>query len=119
MAALESLKSLTAKAPSIWADMYLVPWENIAIALASVSKEASMYGRLKYAMEDRWRKPLLAVLYARSLTREWDKTNSNKKRGGKFKIDWINKRTMLLLANMALEESVSRAYAQDVKVEEL
>ena len=47
MAALESLKSLTAKAPSIWADMSLVPWENIAIALASVSKEASMYGRLK------------------------------------------------------------------------
>lgn len=110
MAALESLKSLTAKSPSIWADMYLVPWENIAIALASVSKEASMYGRLKYAMEDRWRQPLLAVLYARSLTRSWNKTNSHKKRvgpRGKFKIDWINKRTMLLLANMALEESVS------------
>ena len=91
MAALESLKSLTAKSPSIWADMYLVPWENIAIALASVSKEASMYGRLKYAMEDRWRQPLLAVLYARSLTREWDKNTKVKKRR-KFNTNWITKK---------------------------
>ncbi len=106
MAALESLKSLTAKSPSIWADMSLVPWENIAIALASVSKEASMYGRLKYAMEDRWRQPLLAVLYARSLTREWDK-NTKVKKGRKFNTNWITKKRLILLANMALEEAIS------------
>jgi len=95
MSGLESLKSLTVKSPSIWGPTNRVPWTDVCMILATVSKDASRYGRLKYSMEY-WQKPHIfrSLLKAASEV-EWNKVISNK--------DLYN------IISLALEEALSPA----------
>ena len=51
MAGLEVMASHAPKSASIFKVRDSVPWQIVCMALSKISKEASMYGRLKYSLE--------------------------------------------------------------------
>ena len=95
MSGLESLKSLTVKSPSIWGPSNRVPWTDVCMILASVSKDASRYARLKYAMEYSQRPHVLRNLLSSALKVKWNKRLTGK--------------DIYSIVNLALEESLSPA----------
>ena len=78
MSGLESLKSLTVKSPSIWGPSNRVPWTDVCMVLATVSTDASRYGRLKYSMEYSQRPHVLRNLLSCALKIKWNKSLTNK-----------------------------------------
>lgn len=74
MAGLEVMASLAPKSSSIFTVRDKVPWQIVCIALAKISKEASMYGRLKYAMEDSYRKKVRQIILKHSISLDWRST---------------------------------------------
>ena len=95
MSGLESLKSLTVKSPSIWGPSSRVPWTDVCMALSTVSREASKYARLKYAMEYKWHDEILRNLYCSALKLKWNKS--------------ITKKDIASIVKLSLEESLSPA----------
>jgi ribosomal protein L37AE/L43A len=95
MSGLESLKSLTVKSPSIWGPVNRVPWTDVCISLSKVSRNASKYARLKYAMEYKWRGEILRILYGLALKEKWNKS--------------VTKKDLVTIVNLSLEESLSPA----------
>jgi len=95
MSGLESLKSLTVKSPSIWGPSSRVPWTDVCMALSKASRDASKYGRLKYAMEYNWRGEILRILYGLALKTKWHKS--------------VTRSDLVTIVNLALDESLSPA----------
>ena len=95
MSGLESLKSLTVKSPSIWGPSNRVPWTDVCMLLARVSKDASRYARLKYAMEYNQRPHVLRNLLSCALKVKWNKSLTGK--------------DIYSIVNLSLEESLSPA----------
>jgi len=95
MSGLESLKSLTVKSPSIWGPSNRVPWTDVCMVLATVSTDASRYGRLKYSMEYSQRPHVLRNLLSCALKIKWNKSLTNKE--------------IYSIVNLSLEESLSPA----------
>ena len=62
MAGLEAMASLAPRSPSISRDRDNVPWEIVCMALAKISKEASMYGRLKYSLENSYYNNIMFII---------------------------------------------------------
>ena len=93
MSGLESLKSLTVKSPSIWGPSSRVPWTDVCMALSTVSREASKYARLKYALEYKWHDEILRNLYCSALKLKWNKS--------------ITKKDIASIVKLSLEESLS------------
>ena len=73
MSGLESLKSLTVKSPSIWGPSNRVPWTDVCMILATVSSDASRYGRLKYSLEYSQKPHIFRNLLSSALKLKWNK----------------------------------------------
>jgi len=74
MAGLEVMASLAPKSSSIFRVRDNVPWQIVCMALAKISKEASMYGRLKYAMEYSHRKKIRNIILKHLIALDWRST---------------------------------------------
>ena len=74
MAGLEAMAALGPKSSSIMRDRDNVPWEIVCMALAKIPKEASMYGRLKYALEHSYHRRVRSVILEHILSFKWKST---------------------------------------------
>lgn len=74
MAGLEAMASLAPRSPSISRDRDNVPWEIVCMALAKISKEASMYGRLKYSLENSYYNNIMFIILKHVHSISWDHT---------------------------------------------
>ena len=74
MAGLEAMASLAPKSSSIFRVRDKVPWQIVCMALAKISKEASMYGRLKYSLEHSYKRRVRDVILNHVLSINWKTT---------------------------------------------
>ena len=74
MAGLEAMASLAPKSSSIFKVRDNVPWQLVCMALSKTSKEASMYGRLKYAMEYSYHRKVRNIILKHVMSLRWNTT---------------------------------------------
>ena len=74
MAGLEAMASLAHKSPRLLSNKDKVPWEIVCMALAKIHKEASMYGRLKYALELSYHNRIRMIVINHINSIRWDDT---------------------------------------------
>ena len=96
MAGLEVMASLAPQSSSIFRVRDKVPWQIVCMALAKISKEASMYGRLKYSLEYSYHRRVRNTVLNHVMKVRW-KTTSRWKPDKDF---YIN------IADLALKESL-------------
>mgnify|MGYP003644837569 FL=1 len=96
MAGLEAIASLAPKSSSMMRERDNVPWEIVCMALAKIPKEASMYGRLKYALEYSYHRKVRDILLKHILSIKWKRTTK-----WKPNIDFFRS-----VADLALKESL-------------
>lgn len=96
MAGLEAMASLAPKTSSLLRNRDNVPWEVVCMALAKIPKEASMYGRLKYALELSYYSRIRMILINHVYSIRWGDTQRWSP-SADLKID---------LAELALKESL-------------
>jgi hypothetical protein len=75
MAGLEAMASLAPKSSSIFRVRDKVPWQIVCMALAKISKEASMYGRLKYSLEYSYHRKVRNIILKHVMVVPW-RTNA-------------------------------------------
>ncbi len=96
MAGLEAMESLGPKSSSIMRDRDNVPWEIVCMALAKIPKEASTYGRLKYALEYSYHRRVRDTVLKHITSFEWKSTTK-----------WIPDMDFFKsIADLALKESL-------------
>jgi len=96
MAGLEVMASLAPKSSSIFRVRDPVPWQLVCMALAKISKEASMYGRLKYSLEYSYHRRVRNLILKHVMSVRW---NENQR--------WTaNKDFFVKVADLALKESL-------------
>ena len=96
MAGLEAIASLAPKSPSIFKNRDQVPWEVVCMALAKIPSEASMYGRLKYALELSYYSRIRTIVINHVDSIRWEKTER-----------WSPSANLIIdLAELALKESL-------------
>ena len=71
MASLESIKSLTIKPPFSEILSPRIPWEDVCMAMAYCSREASAFGRLKYALDPTCHSKVWNALFKVALKIKW------------------------------------------------
>jgi len=96
MAGLEVMASLATKSSSIFKVRDNVPWQIVCMALSKTSKEASMYGRLKYAMEYSYHRKVRNIILKHVIEIRWGITE----RWNPGKDFFVN------VADLALKESL-------------
>jgi len=96
MAGLEVMASLAPKSSSIFRVRDKVPWQIVCMALAKISKEASMYGRLKYSLEYSYHRKVRSAVLKHVMEVRWKTT-------AKWKPD---KDFCIKVADLALKESL-------------
>ena len=96
MAGLEVMASLAPKSSSIFKVRDNVPWQIVCMALAKISKQASMYGRLKYSLEYSYHKKVRNIILKHVMSISW-------RTSAKWKPD---KDFFVKVADLALKESL-------------
>jgi len=96
MAGLEVLAALGPKTSSIFRMRDNVSWQIVCMAMARISKEASMYGRLKYSLEHSYKRRVRNVILKHVISVKWNSTS----RWNPDKEFFIN------IADLALKESL-------------
>ena len=96
MAGLEVMASLAPKSSSIFKVRDNVPWQIVCMTLAKISKEASMYGRLKYALERSYHRKVRNIILKHVMSISW-------RTSAKWKPD---KDFCIKVADLALKESL-------------
>jgi len=71
MASLESIKSLTIKPPFSEILSPRIPWEDVCMAMAYCSSEASAFGRLKYALDPTCHSKVWNALFKVAIKVKW------------------------------------------------
>ena len=71
MAGLEAMASLAPKSSSIFKVRDNVPWQIVCMALAKISKDASMYGRLKYSLEYSYHRRVRNIVLNHVMSIRW------------------------------------------------
>ena len=115
MAGLESLKSLTIPPPFAGVLSPRIPWEDVCMALARCSGEASDYGRLKYALDNECYSRVWNALFQIALKVKWpasirstggigDTRKSKEKTSRKTQVD---KPLLSKISLLALKESIA------------
>ena len=96
MAGLEVMASLAPKSSSIFRVRDKVPWQIVCMALAKISKEAAMYGRLKYSHEYSYHRKVRNIILKHVMEVRWNTTS-------RWKPD---KDFCVKVADLALKESL-------------
>ena len=96
MSGLEAMASLAPQSSSIFRVRDKVPWQIVCMALAKISKEASMYGRLKYSLEYSYHKRVRNIVLKHVMSLKWN-TNA------KWRPD---KDFFVKVSDLALKESL-------------
>ena len=115
MAGLESLKSLTISPPYASILSPRIPWEDVCMALSYCSREASDYGRLKYALDHNCYSGVWNSLFKAAMKVKWPSSirstggiggtrKSKEKTSRKTQVD---KPLLSRISLLALKESVS------------